>query len=82
MDLGLPHIVYLKLALIITSEHVRFICGYKKAVDRIDEFVSTRHATIKLSIGSLGEHLIPAERSDPPEEDVDKEEKYFIGLSM
>ena len=94
MTVGLPNIVYFKVAAIIISSGIKHICGYKNAIDKIHEYIACTSSKItKSNIASLGKHTIPKrtttalkdDRSfviNEYEDDKCDKEKYFTALVM
>ena len=57
IDLGLPRIVYFKVALIILSTDIKYVCGYKIGIDKINEYIRLAGVeTTMLDIASLGDN--------------------------
>jgi hypothetical protein len=92
-DLGLPHIVYFKIALIILSYDITYVCGYKNGIDNINNYIKYAGAEASMSdIASLGDHEIPdiASRGDhkkkrvivSDDNDAADTQKYFTSLAL
>ena len=67
-------IVYFKVAAIILSYKIKYVCGYKIAIDKISEYITLTASTVTLhNIASLGDHKIPDENNV-----LEKNEDYFV----
>jgi hypothetical protein len=95
IDEGLPFIVYFKVALIILSSNITYVCGYKCGIDKINEYIRMAGVTTSISnIASLGENEIhnlesrdnqkSNKKSGKEKEDVEDvdNQKYFTALTM
>ncbi len=84
----------MKVALIIISSEIKYVCGYKKAIENILQYIELAGATASTSdIASLGGHEIPDGKrriNEKSQEDqivsdndfhADKQ-KYFTALKM
>lgn len=88
--------VYFKVALIILSSNITYVCGYKCGIDKINEYIRIAGVTTSISnIASLGENEIPNiesrgdnqkpnKKSGNRKEDVEDldNQKYFTALTM
>ena len=75
MYLGLPDLVYFKVAVIILSSDIKYVCGYKIAIEKIDKYVKlTASTTETLSIATLGDHRISDENETRDQNETSDDE--------
>jgi hypothetical protein len=85
--------VYFKVAAIILSSNIKYICGYKTAIFNICAYIECTKSTVScMKVTSLGKHKIPLKVTrtqfdvktfvaKETDESADSE-KYFIALKM
>ena len=85
--------VYFKVAAIILSSNIKYICGYKTAIFNICAYIECTKSDVNcMKITSLGKHKIPSVVTrtkfdvktfvtNDTDESADSE-KYFIALKM
>ena len=60
IHLGLSDIVYFKVATIILSTDIEYVCGYKEAIKKIHSCIYLpKSSSTVINIASLGENEIP-----------------------